>query len=152
MEKIALSLLWRWAKPDGNTNKPKIKTEKDMKEQILKDMAKKNRSMLGNSKIKSTSASSQARSSQSRPKSLAGFVKEKTRLWKTYKKSGKTYKAFLLPSGKFEYQGAEYSSPSAAAKQATGRGTNGWVFWRVSYQGQWMTLDEFVKKPRLNKA
>jgi hypothetical protein len=39
--------------------------------------------------------------------------------------------AIVLPDGRIDLDGQVFESPSGAAKEARGRGTNGWWFWRL---------------------
>ena len=53
---------------------------------------------------------------------------------------GVTYQAMLLKDGQVRYKNRLYSSPTAAATKAAGRGINGWWFWRVRHRGEWVRL------------
>ena len=77
--------------------------------------------------------------------SLKGLVKEKQTLKHEYKRSGKILHAILWPSGEIEYQGKKYVTLSCVAKAASGKGPNGWTFWKIQNESnKWITLDEFV--------
>jgi hypothetical protein len=76
------------------------------------------------------------------PKELidAGILKAGQELRKKYK--GDALKAELLKSGGIQFNGALYSSPSGAAKAATGNPTDGWHFWQYQDKdGNWVLLD-----------
>ncbi len=164
VEAIALALLQdSW--PKGNTNKPGVKEDKNMKKRISRDM---NEILYGGSSRskKSTSRSGKnksfrkagSRGNTQKRLSLKelfnkGFLQEPQTLKKEYK-SGKTFHAVLLPSGQIEYQGKKYSAPSTSAETASGsQSENGWTFWKIQNRSKkWITLDEFAKNPqRLNK-
>ena len=161
VEAIALSLLWGWGKPKGNTQKPKVKKDKEMKAWIIKEMGKitnkmmyvNSRSSLRTRNSKNSKDFGKAASQGGNLERLSlkelfsqGFLRGPHPLKKEYKKSGKIFHAALLPSGKIQCQGALYPTPSAAAKAITGKGLNGWTFWSIQNKSsQWVTLDEFVK-------
>ena len=151
VEAIALSLLWGWTKPEGNTQKPRLKQDKSMRERIVKNMKKiddtERENMFGGRRSKSFSSSSTLRTRNSRKRpSLKGLVRTNQPLRAEYKKMGKTFHATLLPSGETAYHGKKYSSLSAAGKAATKREQNGWVFWKIQdTSNQWITLDKFVQ-------
>lgn len=166
VEAIALALMAGWGWPKGNTQEPKFKEDKSIKDKILKAMDrqeqerqndyKRSRKEIFSSRRGGKSVRAAARQTgASRPKSLAGLVAHKTPLKKEYK-SGPPFQAFLLPSGQIECQGKPYSSPSAAAKAATGnKSESGWIFWSIQDQSNtWITLDEFARssQPRAGRG
>jgi hypothetical protein len=60
---------------------------------------------------------------------------------------GKTYYAWVMSSGRIKLRdGTIHASPSAAARAASGRGVNGWRWWRFkNAKGQWVPVDELRK-------
>lgn len=70
---------------------------------------------------------------------LAGVFLHTITLQKRYK--GKLYRARLRRDGRICYEGRLFDSPSPAAKQVTGRRTNGWRFWTYEARPQqWVPL------------
>ena len=146
VEAVALSMLWGPAnKPEGNTQKPRVKENKSMRDRILKAMKKINENMFRDHRSKPSSSKSTLRTRKSlkRP-SLKGLFKTDQPLKAKYKAI--TFYAILLPSGEIVYRGKKYSTPSAAGKAASKKGLNGWTFWNIQNKSnKWVTLDKFVK-------
>ena len=77
--------------------------------------------------------------------SLAGLVSSPTNIIAKFK--GNDLPAILLPEGQIEFAGKEYDSPSMAAKAATdGASINGWMFWKIEQDGEWVPIDVLRKK------
>lgn len=76
-------------------------------------------------------------------KALAGMVKTKTALFRTYK--GKGYKAFLHPDGIIKIGKQRFNTPTGAAKTiVTEHAVNGWTFWYIETPGgEWVRLSEY---------
>ena len=63
------------------------------------------------------------------------------------KSRGKTYRAHVRKSGRINFAGKLYDSPSSAAKAALGYPVNGWRFWRCQETvGHWVGLYTFREK------
>jgi hypothetical protein len=65
----------------------------------------------------------------------AGCVQAGMKLFPRRKKFAESV-AILLPDGRLDVRGAVYSSPSEAAKQITGKSSNGWWFFLVDPQSR----------------
>lgn len=76
---------------------------------------------------------------------LGPYVSKGFTLRGTYK--GKVYRAHVRAgTGKVNYDGVLYNSPSLAGQAVKGRACNGWKFWRYrNDKGGWVQLDELRK-------
>ncbi|MGH2637752.1 MAG: hypothetical protein ACRDF4_00455, partial [Rhabdochlamydiaceae bacterium] len=59
---------------------------------------------------------------------------------------GKQYSAKVLSSGEIQFNGSLYETPSSAAIAATGASSNGWTFWHIQKDEDWVPLNSFRKK------
>jgi hypothetical protein len=77
-------------------------------------------------------------------KVLAGVVDRRMSLRATH--NGLAYRATLRKDGLISLGGERYGSPTAAAKAATGRVVNGWVFWKYKNEKrEWVSLKRLRK-------
>jgi len=75
---------------------------------------------------------------------LAPYVAKPFRIRAAHK--GVLYKAIVRRDGAVRLDGRVYNSPSSAGYVITGRGTNGWFFWRFrDKRGDWVRLNELRK-------
>lgn len=59
---------------------------------------------------------------------------------------GKAYVASVRSSGRINYKGQLYKTPSGAGDAARSCRTNGWRFWCFRKRGQWAPLDELRRR------
>ena len=135
-------------KPPGNTNKPlRIEKLNRLISKNMKKIDKENRenisgkSRLNGRKNKLKIRNKKASKKNNTPSFKNPFGRDKV-LKKTYK--NKLYKAIWLKSGWIKYKNKIYSSPTGAAKMASGRSTiNGKNFWRVQdNKGKWIQISK----------
>lgn len=75
---------------------------------------------------------------------LAGYFDKPVMLKRIYK--DKEFKARVNKSGKIEFEGKIYNSPTMAGTAAIGRRVNGWTFWKYKNKNaEWVKLDELRK-------
>ena len=139
------------AKPEGNNKQP-LRIDNKMKNRIKRAMKQidddhRERIMDGKLSFSKNKGHVTVRNKRKLGKnrksaSLNNPFKTRKVLKKTYK--GKPYKAVWLPSGWIEYKSKKYSSPTGAAKIASGRKKiNGKVFWRVqNNKGDWIRIKD----------
>lgn len=60
--------------------------------------------------------------------------------------NGKQFRAKVLSSGEIQFNGSIYETPSSAAIAATGASKNGWTFWHVQDNEDWIPLDSVRTK------
>ena len=147
LEAIVLSFLWERIRPNGNTQKPKVKKDSKMRTRILKEMGKINKKMFGKQSSQPKKPNLKSKNQKNKVLKLKGFVQKNKPLKAELKKSNKVFLATLLPSGEIEYQGKKYSSPSKAAQIAKNtKSENGWTVWKIQDRfNKWVTLKEFTK-------
>jgi predicted GIY-YIG superfamily endonuclease len=117
---------------------PKLKGQvgkriKEEYEDLLKSLRNATRKVKSKAKTgakKKTKAKPKAKAkAKTRDKSLKELFPRGKVVYATYK--DKEYKAWILSSGELKYKGKVYTSPSAAGKAVTRKGTvNGWNFWK----------------------
>jgi hypothetical protein len=74
----------------------------------------------------------------------ANIASPRLKLEGTYK--GKTHHAVLRRDGQIRYKEKLYPTPTSVALLATGRRSmNGWWFWKVKREGEWVRLKELRK-------
>lgn len=73
-------------------------------------------------------------------KALERVVARATPLRATHKDV--EYRGTLYPNGELRVGHQRYPSPSAAGKACVGRSVNGWAFWLVRLDGEWVPLSK----------
>lgn len=88
---------------------------------------------------------------EGRKPKLAGMFTEATEIFATFK--GKELSASVHADGVIVFKDKDYTSPSDAAKAATGGSVNGWRFWKFRRDGQDVWLDVLRGfEPKAKKA
>jgi len=144
------ALLIHIAKPKENRQKGNFRTSENLKPR-LKDEMRKYQSqefdtIFGNETLKNNKKVVHSIKKHEIP-ILRGFFKFRKTIKYTYK--NKDYTAIVLNSGKIEYNGKEYNSPSSATVPIAGRTMNGWTCWKYKNEkGEWQYLDSLRKGNR----
>lgn len=139
------SLVLRIASLPGNKvtgNIPGASNKRKSIEQQMKDIdANKRAKLLGGAAAKKRI---KAKVQQQGTAGLNGVVERSHALKTEYK--GKQFKATLRKDGQISFNGKLYSSPTAAAKKATGLSAiNGRAFWKYRNEaGEWVTLSHLI--------
>ena len=136
------------ADPKGNIDKPKLGGEKKLKDIFRKAIKESHQEELrefGLDKKKRVDSKKRIKNFKNRP-SLKNYFDRNKPLMKSYK--GKIYKGVLLESGKIQYKGKLYNTPTSAAKAIVHRyspssAVNGWQFWFIKdSQNNWVKLSD----------
>lgn len=134
------ALLLRIAAPKGNRVSGRVRHATNLLRTLSAEMAKRDAErrdrMLGG-RIAKVRGRRLLRSKKGAA-ALQGLAKKRMALRGFYK--GETYKATLRTDGQVRYKARLYSSPSAAARAATGRGLRGWWFWHARKGDEWVRL------------
>lgn len=139
------SLVLRIASPEGNSVKGKLPGAVNQKRSIVQKMkdidANDRAKMMGGSAV---NRRLKAKVKASGAQGMKGMLESSHALRAEYK--GIPYKATLRKDGKINYQGALYSSPTAAAKGIIdGRAVNGRTFWKYKNDaGEWVALSRLI--------
>jgi len=145
------SIVMRIASPAGNASTGRLPRADNLKKQLDKavsDEQKRERETL----FSSRKSPGTTKKRTSKPKKLRGkgeptlapYITAAFKIRGTYK--GKTFEARVRKSGKINFNGRLYNSPSVAGYGARGRAANGWTFWRFkNKKGEWVRLDELRK-------
>ncbi len=150
------SVMQRIADPKGNKAAGRLRHAQNLKSELegrIKAEQKRQRArILGGgpappARVSDTKAKPKKgrKPSRARKAALAPYVTQRFKVRAVHK--GKRYEASVRRDGTINYNGAIYTSPSAAGRAALGRGVNGWRFWRFRNEdGEWVRLDELRKK------
>lgn len=139
------SLVLRIASPEGNSVKGKLPGAINQKRSIVQKMkgidANYRAKMMGDANIKRRI---KAKVKVTGTQGIKSVIKRSHALMAEYK--GQQYKATLRRDGQINYQGALYSSPTAAAKEIIdGRAVNGRTFWKYKNDaGEWVALSQLI--------
>jgi hypothetical protein len=140
------SILLRIAKPTGNKVKGGLKGCPNLYRQLRREMTESdadNRAAL----LGGHAAQQRRRRKAKRGRGslgLAGLVDRRLPLKASYK--NRMFRASLRRDGYISYRGTLFESPTAAAKKASGRGMNGWSFWRYKRSaGDWPRLRDLKR-------
>ncbi|MGV8169051.1 MAG: GIY-YIG nuclease family protein [Candidatus Nanoarchaeia archaeon] len=141
------ALLIHIIKPSENRQKGNFKTSENLKPKLKQELRKYQTSEFKNifcdEEVQTVQKTQ--RSTTTRAPILKGFFKYRKIIKYTYK--NKDHMATVLNSGKIEYQGKEYNSPSSATVPIAGRTQNGWTCWKYKDEnGEWQPLDNLRKK------
>jgi hypothetical protein len=139
------SILIRIADPAGNSKGGRLIGADNLKSQ-LEDSIKKDQEMQLNKLLGHKSSLNLHSAKQIQTKGKSGKIvsdahdlRSGMKLSATYK--GTQYSAVVRKSGKIEYNGKLYNSPSMAARAITKRSMNGWYFWRFKHaNGEYVRL------------
>ncbi|MDP8257321.1 MAG: GIY-YIG nuclease family protein [Candidatus Alcyoniella australis] len=139
----------RIANPKANISLGKLKNSEDLKK-VLKSRYQEvkrreediifgnKRSNAQNPKGKGKKGATSRIKAKSAKPVLKGLLSGKT-IKATYK--GKEYKAHVLYSGRIQFNGALYNTPSGAGRAVCRRNVNGWNLWKYrTANGQWEPL------------
>jgi hypothetical protein len=136
------ALLLRIASPKGNRVSGRVRHATNLRSSLSAEMARRDaerRDRLLGSRAAKRRGRRLLREKKG-AEALTGLGK-RISLRGVYK--GVTYKATLHKDGQVHYKSRLYSSPSAAARAAVGRGMRGWWFWRARQGGEWVRLVEW---------
>jgi hypothetical protein len=139
------SLVLRIANPEGNRVEGKLPGAVNKRKSVgqqMKDIdANVRAKMMGGSAVKRLI---KAKVKVSGTRGMKGVVERSHALRAEYK--GEQYRATLRKDGLINYQGALYSSPTAAAKEIIdGRAINGRTFWKYKNDaGEWVALSHLI--------
>lgn len=146
------SLLLSIADPQGNKQGGRLRRATNLQKQLRKLMNQRSRAeiddilkpssrgMKGKRRTRRTSARTTSRTRQdSSDRPLKGRFAGK-RLYATHK--GRDYRAVVHGSGRIKFNGNFYDSPSAAGKAAVRHAVNGWYFWKIRKDGEFVRLSE----------
>lgn len=142
------SLIIRLANPKGNTKKYRTGRGRDtsLLRQLKVMVRQQQREEFDVMFSRATGRRRRSAESSDKSHALAGLVRKKTPLFRTYK--GKEYRALLTPKGKIKFNGKIFTTPTAAAMTIVDRSTvNGWDFWYFrSPDGGWARLSDLRGK------
>jgi hypothetical protein len=60
--------------------------------------------------------------------------------------------AKIAPDGRISVDGTIYPSLSTAASSIAKLETNGWTYWRIEYEGQWVKIQELRRRLEASKT
>lgn len=134
------SLLIRIAEPVGNRSKPKGGDSKTLLRQLRGLIKQKHREEIR--ELISGSVQKKVVNKTKGRQTMEGLVAKRTFIYAMYK--GVEYRARITPKGLIYFEGASFSSPTAAAKAIVKGTINGWTFWRIrNSSGDWVKLSEY---------
>ncbi len=137
------SLLLRVVDPAGNRVKGKLPDSIDLKRQLHREVKARNNYKLDlalGRTPKNAAPLAKRKVNEKTLGELTKYVDGPIKLKGTNK--GKTYRAMVRADGMIRYNKEVFTSPSAAARAATGRSANGWHFWHYEKgHGYWVRLN-----------
>jgi hypothetical protein len=127
--------------PSGNKSKTKFSRSADLRRPFKKWIRESYRTeierLFGPKKARIVPRASS--SPGGRKSTLAPYVSRRMPIRMTYK--GKVYRAVVLKDGRVRYGKKLFTSPTMAAKAATGHVKNGWYWWKYqATRGDWQRL------------
>jgi len=131
------ALIIRIADPKGNISKGKLAGSKNLQKTIKASIEKEQKLLVENlfsisggaRKAGSKITVKTPKKTNNSKKPLKGLFNSRKPIYANYK--NKTYRADIWQSGVVKFDGKEYSSLTAAAKEIVDSPTiNGWVFWK----------------------
>lgn len=136
------SLLLRIAKPKSNVQSGRLSGSRDLKMKLQQAIRQQYQQEVAGLFAKTSRADKAMRNgNRDEKEKLLQLFPEGARVRGTNRK--KLYRAVIRRDGQIRYEGALYSSLSAAAKKAVGHHINGWWFWQVERgKGNWIRLRE----------
>lgn len=139
------ALVLRVVRPAGNRQTGKLTGSDNLKRRLARDVDARHRrlseELLGRkAKIRVTVPRGKKPRARSGKPDLAGVFPRATTLMGLY--NGWEYVARVRRDGTINFDGRIYTSVSAAARAARKRPTNGWNFWRVKIDREWVRLHD----------
>lgn len=141
------SLALRIVRPVGNRTGGKFARAENLRLRLAQEIRAleriRLRDMLGTQVERKTRRASVLRTVPGRRPVLANYATRPSRLRGRFQ--GKLLRATVRPDGSIRFGGETFTSPSWAARAATGRrrAVNGWAFWTYERApGDWVKLDE----------
>lgn len=140
------ALVLRIASPKGNRATTKLPGSSDLRGMLRRaviDEQRKERDVFFGEPPHRKGAKKKKKRRRSRrgvELPAAGLVERSTKVVMTYK--GYEYFGKLLKNGKISYGRQLYDSPSGAAVAIRKRTTNGWDWWKIRVDGEWVPLKE----------